>query len=198
MIQELTFIGISLLAYLWGGVPTGKIVVKIIKKKDIQKLGSKSIGATNVKRILGIKWAVLVALLDILKGFLPVFLANQILEDVNNVTIVGIVTILGNIFSPYLKLKGGKGIATGAGVLLYFAWWQVLIGLFIVLLITKIFDKKSVASFSGLIVLNALLLTTETQIKTLFILIIDVIIIFSHRQNLFRLIKGKELSTTKK
>jgi len=101
-------------AYLLGSIPTGYIVVKAMTGKDIRKTGSGNIGATNVKRVLGMKWFLLVLFLDALKGFIPVFVSTALLaEKLPFVPVTtGLAAILGHTFTLFLGFKGGKGVAT--------------------------------------------------------------------------------------
>ncbi|MCA3004227.1 MAG: glycerol-3-phosphate 1-O-acyltransferase PlsY [bacterium] len=114
-------------AYVLGGVPFG-LLIGLAKGVDVRQHGSKNIGASNVGRTLGRKWGVLTFLLDGLKGFAPVFIAGFALGTVNRPDApvllawawlsFGIAAILGHLYSPFLKFKGGKGVATGFGALL--------------------------------------------------------------------------------
>ncbi|HPT73094.1 MAG TPA: glycerol-3-phosphate acyltransferase, partial [Candidatus Cloacimonadota bacterium] len=111
-----------ILAYLIGGIPTGFIFVKLIRKQDIRKQGSGNIGATNTMRVLGPGLAVIVLLIDIGKGVGAVILGTFLYAKfgINNtalfLSLVGIATILGHIYSVFLGFRGGKGVATAAGV----------------------------------------------------------------------------------
>ena len=114
------------IAYLIGSLPFGFLVAKIFKGTDIRTQGSGNIGATNVARTLGAKWGILVFLLDAVKGFLPVWLLPRLLLEGDDFTrmqmhfeiICGVATVLGHIFPVWLKFRGGKGVATSAGVVL--------------------------------------------------------------------------------
>ena len=176
-------------SYLLGSIPFGKLVGKKYGV-DIQKKGSGNIGATNALRLLGWKPGVLVLVLDVLKGFIPVRLALQALP-LNQVLIIGLIIILAHIFPIWLKFKGGKGVATGLGIL--FAINPVmavipLIVFLIVFLITKIVSVSSILATGFLFLVSSLVFPK----MTIFSLCLLIIIMWTHRENLSRLIKGTE------
>lgn len=109
-------------AYFLGSIPTGYLLVRFIKHQDIRMLGSGNIGATNVKRVLGKKWAVFVTLIDMLKGALGLLGASA--TGVSNpaaLSWIALSGVLGHNYPVWLKFKGGKGIATSYGVI-FFLW----------------------------------------------------------------------------
>ncbi|MFN3995138.1 MAG: glycerol-3-phosphate acyltransferase [bacterium] len=106
-----------ILAYLIGSIPTGYIIGKL-KRVDITKTGSGNIGMANVFRTLGFKYAIIVLIIDTIKGFIPTFLAIKLNLNVLAVLVTGLSAILGHIFTIFLKFKGGKGVATSLGVIL--------------------------------------------------------------------------------
>src|SRR4051812_30895241 len=106
----------AILAYLLGSVPTGKLIASL-HGVDIQKKGSGNIGFANVLRVVGRVPAAIVLTIDVLKGFVPVAIAQQIL-GASGVQAVALLAIMGHVFPVWLKFKGGKGIATGLGVTL--------------------------------------------------------------------------------
>ena len=113
---------VCVLAYLIGSIPTAYILGKVIKGIDIRNYGSGNVGATNVFRVIGKKWGVLALFLDIIKGTIPVLLLfNLIVEDFSTVLyaqlLIGFFAVCGHNWTIFLKFKGGKGVATTAGVI---------------------------------------------------------------------------------
>ncbi len=123
-------------AFFSGSIPFGLLVVKVMGKGDVRSQGSGNIGATNVSRVAGKGVGILVLLLDATKGFVPVFLAKQsgFPDEVSSA--IALAAVVGHMFPPWLKFKGGKGVATAVGAALAFRWIAVLpcLGLFMVLL----------------------------------------------------------------
>lgn len=121
---------VFVVTYLIGSFPTGYVVVKAHTGEDIRNVGSGSIGATNVKRVLGAKWFFIVLLIDAFKGFLPVFvIANYLqLPHVSVMAVIGAVAVIFGHSKPiYLKFRGGKSVATGVGTILALNWQVGLI-----------------------------------------------------------------------
>lgn len=116
-------------AYLIGSIPNGLIVSKLLHRKDIRKEGSGNIGATNALRAFGTVTGLFVLLLDVAKGYFPTLLAMSILgKDNSFVSIIALFVILGHMFPVYLKFKGGKGVATAAGVFFSHSTYQFING----------------------------------------------------------------------
>lgn len=114
--------GLAIFSYIIGSIPFGLILGKQVKGIDIRNFGSGNIGATNVTRVVGFKWGVLVFILDFLKGFLPVFLVFLLLpKDSFGCRITSIIAamlaVAGHNWPVYLKFKGGKGVSTSIGVI---------------------------------------------------------------------------------
>ena len=112
-------------AYLAGSVPFGFLIGKM-RGVDVRTVGSKNIGATNVFRTVGKKWGLLAFLCDFLKGFVPVILARKCGGEAHLPLAVGLMTVVGHMFTCFMKFKGGKGIATGFGMLVGLVPWLVL------------------------------------------------------------------------
>jgi glycerol-3-phosphate acyltransferase PlsY len=139
--------------YLVGSIPCGYLVARA-KGINIQEAGSGNIGATNVGRVLGKKWGVLVFALDFSKSFVPLLLLPAFLKEVMEVwrgdpllVVCGLVAIIGHNYTPWLRFKGGKGIATSAGVLAALMPWSlaVVVAVFaLVLGVTRIVSIGSV------------------------------------------------------
>jgi len=172
-----------------GSIPFGKLV-GIKYGVDIQKKGSGNIGATNALRTLGWKPGVLVLVLDVIKGFIPVKLALQFLP-LNQVLIISVITILAHIFPIWLKFKGGKGVATGLGIILAINSSVTIFAFIIfltVFLLTRIISVSSLVSVWGLVLVSYF---TSPNL-TVFLFAIAIILTWTHRENISRLIKGTE------
>ena len=176
-------------SYLLGSIPFGKLVGRRYGV-DIQKKGSGNIGFTNTLRTLGWKPGVLVLFLDVLKGFIPVKLALLFLP-LNQVLIIGLITILAHIFPIWLKFKGGKGAATGLGVVLAINPLIVILP-FIVFLI--VLFKTKIVSLSSILGTMCFPFVSYLVFPKLTIFYTGLVIItlWTHRKNLARLIKGTE------
>ena len=140
-----------ILTYLISSIPFGVVVNKLFSNEDIRKKGSGNIGATNVARVMGKKFAILVLILDGLKGYIPVIFATSIFKDSSNlsllVIIIGLTAICGHIFPIYLKFKGGKGVATTIAILFAI---DIKIGVIFILSWLLIFLLKRISSLSAL------------------------------------------------
>lgn len=182
-----------LFSYLFGAIPTGYIFFRLIEKKDIRGFGSKATGATNVLRLKGWKYALLVAVFDILKGFLPVFLALNVLPDNNFALACGFLAIFGHCYPVYIKFKGGKGVATAIGAYTAVSILPLLIslGIFIgIVIITRYVSLGSIITALSY-PLSAFILG-ESLTVVYFSLTVFLLILFQHRENIHRLIQGKE------
>ncbi len=186
--MELIFI---LLTYLIASIPFGFIVGKL-SGKDITKEGSGNIGATNVARTIGKKAGVVVLLLDALKGFIPVYISKLYFDD-QFVAVIAVVAIIGHCYSIFMKFKGGKGVATGLGVLLALSPKVALIVITLwlgIFLTTGYVSLASVISaFMSWIMMNYV---EANYYYTIAALISSVIIVYKHSSNIERLIKGTE------
>lgn len=189
-----------LAAYLIGSIPTGYLFGRWLKGVDIRKQGSGNIGATNVFRVAGKVPGVIVLLLDITKGLIVVTLLADILfkaalpinQNLFKI-ILGLAIIAGHNWTVFLKFKGGKGVATSAGVLLGLEPIAVLICFLIWILVFIITHYVSLSS-----IISALFLPLFTNLfykspeLIIFSLIIAVIGIYKHRSNIKRLLNGTE------
>jgi glycerol-3-phosphate acyltransferase PlsY len=189
----LTFIFLIVLGYLLGSIPFGYIIAKR-KGIDIQKKGSGNTGATNISRNLGFKYALLVAILDILKGALPAYLAVQYLSSEWQIALVFLMPIIGHSFPVWLKFKGGKGVSTMVPALIYLTgWWFVLIFILwvIMLKITRVMSLNNLLFFFFV----PFVIYIYTNSITYFILgiIFFLFILWTHRTNVDRLYKKEEL-----
>jgi glycerol-3-phosphate acyltransferase PlsY len=189
--MEVNFIVYLIITYLLGSIPFGLIVSKLFGK-DIRKEGSGNIGATNVTRVLGKKAGFLVLILDMLKGFLPVYIAKYIF-DAKLVSLLAIASVIGHCFSIYLKFKGGKGVATAFGVLIALSYKTALIVSMFWLGAFLVSGYVSLASMLSASVSWVIINFIENNIYyTYAAFIIGLIIIIKHKDNLDRLLKGTE------
>ncbi len=200
-------------AYLIGSIPFG-LLITAAHGKDLRKIGSGNIGATNVARALGKKWAYICFALDLLKGLVPMLLTRPLISTQihnNYITllilwlIVGCAAILGHVFPIYLKFKGGKGVATSFGVALglwpYFTT-SALFALSIWLVVALIWRYVSLASIAAAIsfpafLIFAIFLQPEWRFASLWPLVIasvaiPLMVIIRHRENIKRLLSGTE------
>lgn len=182
-----------IVSYLVGTFSTSLVISKI-KGKDIRSAGSGNLGASNTTLLLGWKWGVLVGLVDILKGTACVLAARLIFPDLAFLPYVcGVACVLGHIFPFYLKGKGGKGFATFLGMSLGLDWrFFIAIGLCIIL-ITLITDFIVIATVTTMLSLPVYIgITTSSWINALIVAIASAVILYKHKENYPRIIKGEE------
>jgi len=178
--------------FLIGGIPFGLIVAKL-KKVDLSKIGSGSIGATNVYRGLGMKYAVLVFLLDGLKGAFCAIAGLELFGPGYAAGFSGVAAMFGHIFSPYLKFRGGKGVATGFGVMLVFAVRPSVIVFGIWMVIVALGRIVSIGSLAAALALPALVYAFDKTGWVFYTsLLVIALVILSHRENILRLVRGQE------
>jgi glycerol-3-phosphate acyltransferase PlsY len=185
--------------YLLGSLPWGYLISRA-KGIDIRKVGSGNIGATNVIRALGTKWGLLVAVLDVLKGAVPAYLALNFLSPQQyiardwQIASVAIMPALGHTFPVWLGFKGGKGVATTFGLIFVLLDWKILLPLLFVWLLALVISQ--ISSFSNLLIASFLPLTfwLSSFSFAYFILGLSlfVLIWWLHRENLKRIKEGKE------
>lgn len=192
-------------SYLIGSIPFSFLLAKILKNIDLRKVGSGNIGATNLARVLGYKIGALGLLLDISKGIIPVILLADLTSSSLDISqdslrlILGLASICGHNWSIFLKLKGGKGIATSFGVLIGLALKSFLVAKIILILaliwvLTLIISGYvSLSSIISAILLPIFLyIFSLNQDFILFGIIMAVFAIFRHKSNIIRLLQHKE------
>ena len=188
---------ILFLGYLFGSFPSGYLAGRIAKGVDIRSLGSGSTGATNVLRHIGKRAAISVFLLDVFKGVLSILLAKYFLLNDSWQVAMGLSTLIGHIWPVWLNWKGGKAVATGLGVFLGLSWQVGLATLGIFIVMITLFRIVSLASVSAALGLPLIMyLSFKTSNISLPFLVISLVamalVIWRHRENIDRLIKGKE------
>ena len=193
-------ISILLISYFLGSIPTGYITGKYLKNIDLREKGSGSTGATNVLRNVG-KWpALFVFIIDVLKGFISVEIANYFINDNYFEVLAGLIAISGHIWPIWLKGKGGKAVATGLGMFLALSLKVGFASFGIFLLIISKFKIVSLASIIAAISLPILMylnIGTVNHPFTIMSFIVSLLVIWKHRANINRLIKGVEPTINK-
>lgn len=184
-------LGALLFGYLLGSIPFGLILTRMAGLGDVRKIGSGSIGATNVLRTGNKKLAGLTLLADALKGTLAVVAARQIF-GLEAALIAGLGAFLGHLYPVWLKFRGGKGVATYLGVLLGLIPVIVLVFAVFWLGTVKLFRYSSLASITASVVVPmALYLYGRPELASFFV-VMSVITILKHHENIRRLLAGTE------
>ena len=180
------------LGYLCGSIPFGYIISKI-KKIDITKQGSGNIGATNVSRALGFKYAFLVALLDVSKALLPIYIAGHYISNEWFMVFVILSTAIGHLFPVWLKFKGGKAASTAFASIIYILNWKAFVFLALWAIMLKLIKIMSLTNLIIILLIPILFWLESHSIPYLILGIIYVIVIYwAHRENIKRLLKGEE------
>ncbi len=183
----------ALFSYLFGSFPTGFVLFSVSEKRDIRSFGSKSTGATNVLRLKGWVYALPVGLVDVLKGFLPVFFALKLFPDKRFALLCGFLAVLGHCFPIYIKFKGGKGVATAVGVYLAVAIKPLLIGIAIFLLVIFLTRYVSLGSILAMLSLPISVSIIQANLETTLLgIAIFLLVAIRHTGNIQRLIHGNE------
>lgn len=188
----LYFFIIIILSYFLGGIPSGKWIAKL-KGVNILEKGSKNIGAANINRALGIRFAAIVLAVDATKGFLPTLMAKGSFEPDWMVCCVSLAVILGNLFSPFMRFKGGKGASTYLGILFAIAPVPTTVGFLIWIKAVQITKITSVVSLIIFLLAIPTLYYLASPYYAFMGLIAWILIAYAHRGNIQRLLKGKEL-----
>jgi glycerol-3-phosphate acyltransferase PlsY len=180
-------------AYLVGAVPIGLLVARVFGVADIRQHGSGNIGTTNVLRTMGTGPAVVTLLGDVVKGFVAVAAASAIGRDPHVTAAAAVAAVVGNCWSVFLRFRGGKGVATGLGALLNLVPWATAPAAVVWLAIVASFRYVSLASIAAALCvpLGALLLGYPGS-HVLAALIVSVIVVARHRENISRLLAGNE------
>jgi glycerol-3-phosphate acyltransferase PlsY len=180
------------LSYLLGSLPVGVLLAKL-KGRDPRTVGSGNIGATNVMRAAGKSIGILTLLGDILKGFIPVWLAMRFGLSEVGIAAVGLAVFAGHLFPLYLKFKGGKGIATALGVFLAFNYLAVLINVVIFVAILLKWRYVSLGSLVCAALMPVILVVLNAPAPYVILCIaIAVLVFYKHRENIARLRAGRE------
>lgn len=182
-----------IVAYLLGSIPNGLVFGKLIWQVDLREHGSHNIGATNAWRTLGKGPGFLIFLLDFFKGFISVWLGSVLVGTPMAMVLAGICAIIGHSCSVFLKFKGGKGVATGLGVIVMLMPLPALIVFAVWLLIVKISGYVSLGSIIAAALVPILAwLQGYAMEYTVFGLLAAAFVIVRHKANIIRLLNGSE------
>jgi len=193
---------VILFSYLSGSIPFGLILTKIFGEQDIRNIGSGNIGATNVLRTGNKFLAALTLVLDILKGYIPVIIAQQYFPGL--IQLSCLLAFLGHVFPVWLKFKGGKGVATYLGILLALSILLGILFMFTWLTVSLIFRYSSLSSMFSSLTIFVITLIKDTALQSipsntyveeeikLILFIFFILIIFTHRKNISNLKNKKE------
>lgn len=194
--QVLGFLVLLLLAYLAGSIPFGLVVGKLFYGVDVRLHGSGNVGTTNVFRVLGKKAGVIVLVCDMLKGYVPAAVAAAVFDPWFAIVIAA-APVLGHIYSIFLKGRGGKGIATGAGVVLALvpvAFAIILTAWLLLILITR---YVSVASLAAAVLVPVLTIALDEPLPyEIAGVLVAILVWWAHRSNISRLLAGEENRVT--
>ena len=185
---------VLLFSYFSGSIPFGLILTKIFQGTDVRKIGSGNIGATNVLRTGNKVLALLTLLLDITKGYVPVFLTIKFYPELTHLSCL--VVFLGHIFPIWIKFKGGKGVATYLGILFALSLQLSILFIFAWMVVTLIFKYSSLSSIFASFTVFFITLIKETALKyiadnenfsenrIIILFIFFILILFTHRKNI--------------
>jgi len=186
-------------AYLVGGIPFGLLLAKKFAGVDVKASGSGSIGATNVLRVvketnpaLAKKLGIATLALDALKGVAVLILAYFLGLSEATLWAIAVLAVLGHCFSPYLNFEGGKGIATGMGVMMFMLPYETLIALLVWGLLAKTIRISSISSLSGVLALLIASFIIHPDMAHAPVVFIVFILYYKHIPNIIRLLKGEE------
>jgi glycerol-3-phosphate acyltransferase PlsY len=185
-----------LASYLLGAIPTSHLVSRLFAKIDLRKHGSGNLGATNLYRVLGWKYAIPVALFDIAKGAIPVMVfAPMVMNSELFAVACGVAAILGHVFSVFVGFKGGKGVATAAGVMLGLTPLALAVAAGVWAVVVLLTGYVSLGSIAAAAILPfAVYLLEHPTTSALFWVdgAVAAGVIFLHRRNIQRLLRGTE------
>jgi glycerol-3-phosphate acyltransferase PlsY len=187
-------VGFAVLAYLAGSIPTAVWYAKLFHGIDIREHGSGNAGATNSLRILGKKAGITVLVIDMIKGFLPVFLASFYIDEIHIRFLIGIAAVIGHILPVFSGFRGGKGIATSLGIILAIYPLGALISVVVFALTVGISRYVSLGSLLASLAFFIILIVRFPE--NLFLILVGLglflLLVFMHRENVKRLINGNE------
>lgn len=187
--------GWLLASYFLGAIPTSYLVARLVGRVDLREQGSHNLGATNLYRVLGWRYAIPVALFDVAKGTIPVVVFGPRVSGIPLFPVLcGLAAVLGHVFSVFVRFRGGKGVATAAGVVLGLAPWALLAVLVLWAVVVRLTGYVSLGSIlaAALFPLAAALLHGAHGALLGIYLALALFLIWKHRANIQRLLRGTE------
>ena len=180
-------------AYLLGSIPTGLVLSRALAGKDPRQQGSRNIGATNVMRTAGKAIGIITLLGDVLKGLIPVVIAQWLVKEAYWVAGTGLAAFLGHCFPIYLRFKGGKGVATALGIFLPLAPLAVVLDFFFFAGVVATSRIVSVGSMLGAAAMPVLIWLLGYPLPSVILgICVAALIIYRHKENIQRLLSGRE------
>ena len=180
-------------AYLLGSIPTGYLVVRAADRRDIRQFGSRSTGATNVLRVKGLKYALPVMAIDVLKGFLPAFLALRLFHDPVLAGIAGFLAVAGHCYPFSIGFKGGKGMATAMGFFAAVSFWPFALTLAVFVLVIAASRFVSLGSILAVVSFPVFQLAFRRPAAIIiFGGAVALLVVARHSANIQRIVAGTE------
>ena len=188
--MSLDILYVFIYSYVLGSIPFGLIITKFFLGKDIRNIGSGNIGTTNVLRTGKKSLAAATLVLDVLKGYITIFVAHKYFNEL--IYLSALICFIGHIFPIWLKFKGGKGVAAYLGIILGISFsFGIVFGL-TWLLVAFIFRYASLSSITGSMSVWIYSIFMDNEIQAYLLFIIFVIIIYTHKDNINRLKNSSE------
>jgi acyl phosphate:glycerol-3-phosphate acyltransferase len=185
-----------IVAYLLGSIPTGYLVARALTGTDVRAQGSGATGATNVRRLLGTRWGIAIAIFDLLKGVAAVLLARQLSDGAAWPALAGVLAIAGHCWPVWLGFRGGKGVATAGGAALTLSPWAALLLLVIIAVVAAsryVSLGSLTAAAAGVPLFAAVALADRgAGWNVVFAALALLLIAYTHRGNIARLRDGTE------
>ena len=188
--MDINLIFIAIYSYLLGSIPFGLILTKIFLKKDIREVGSGNIGTTNVLRTGNKFLALTTLLLDLLKGFVLVFITLLYFESLTSYS--ALICFIGHIYPVWLKFKGGKGVATYLGVILALSYKFFLVFCTCWIILALLFRFASLSSMTSSLIVLLYAYFFENYNNSLILFVFFIMILYTHKENIVRLKNSKE------
>jgi len=193
----LSIIATALIGYILGSIPTGVLVGRLAGIRDVREYGSGKTGFTNSLRALGVRWAILVVIVDVAKGSAPVLIGRLFFDEPMAAALGGVAAVIGHTFPVFAGFRGGRGVATAFGAFLAVSPLAAFVVLTFALIVLAVFRYASVMSivgvFAGFLAIVVLVLADRTaQPYLLFAVLTMLAVEFNHIANIKRLIAGTE------
>ena len=188
--MDMNLITVAIYSYLLGSIPFGLILTKVFLKRDIRDVGSGNIGTTNVLRTGNKLLAILTLILDLLKGYISVYLTLLYFESLTSYS--AMICLIGHIFPIWLRFKGGKGVATYLGIILAFSYKLFLIFGICWIVLSLLFRFASLSSIVSSMIIFLYTYFFEINKYSLVLFIFFIIILFTHKENILRLKNSTE------